>query len=356
MFKKISNGFLMFFIIIGILSLASCNKKDDKEKKDGDNKVSGELIKKDEKGEKADLKFAPKVNEKFRYKMTTKTSSTISVDKKVEDGSNEITTENVNSFYYTQEVVEISSSGVVTFKVKYDSIIAGYKIPSEDSSLFIQYNSNIKDSVYKMESNILNNSLIGQEFRMRVSSQGEILDIYELEKIHDNIFKAFGDTLKQQQKEALKESLDIVSEIKKISTNQFQKFRGGEIYKDSSWTFTQEASVPFLQITLFHIRNILEYKLKEFQNSNGDVIVVIDASLGIDFIDKEQKDKNGNSIKITESKPEGKGIVFFNLTKGCIVKKETSTKIPIEARISSKGQSAKASQNTTTSLTVELLQ
>jgi hypothetical protein len=206
-----------------------------------------------------------------------------------------------------------------------------------------------------MQSNILNNALIGEEFKMRVSPLGEILDVYELEKIHDNIFKAFGDTLKQQQKENLKQSLDIVSELKKISTNQFQKFQGGEIYKDSSWSFTQETSIPFLQITVFPIRNILDYKVKEFQNSNGDVIVVIDASLNIDFINKEQKDKSGVSIKVMESKPEGKGSIFYNLTKGCIVKKETNTKIPMEAKITVKGQSANAIQNTTTSLSLELL-
>lgn len=350
MLKKFSNVFIILAIIIGTISFNSCNKKDDKDKST-DKKTTSELIKKDDKGEKVDLKLAPKANEKFRYKMTTKTTS---VENSFMTGNREITSENINTFYYTQEVAEVSSSGVVTYKIKYDSISASYKISSKDSSISIQYNSNVKDSVYDMPSNILNNALIGQEFRMRVSQLGEILDVYELEKIHDNIFKAMGDTLKAQQKEALKESLDIVSEIKKISTNQFQKFAGGEIYKDSTWTFNQETSIPFLQITVFPVKNILEYKIKDLQITNGDVIVVIDASLGIDYINKEQKDKSGTKIVITESKPDGKGTIFYNLTKGCITKKETNTNIPIEAKISAKGQTVKAVQNTTTSLSIEL--
>lgn len=352
MIKKFSNVFLVFAIIIGVFTLSSCGQKNEKDKQNTDKKSSSELIKKDDKGEKADLKLVPKVNEKFHYKMTTKTVST---ENSFATGDEDITSENINTFYYTQEVAEISSSGVVTYKVKYDSISASYKISKKDSSIAIQYNSNIQDSVYKMESNILNNALIGQEFRMRVSQLGEILDVYEIEKIHDNIFKAIGDTLKPQQKEALKESLDIVSEIKKISTNQFQKFAGGDIYKDSSWTFSQETSIPFMQITVFPVKNVLEYKVKEYQVKDGDVLVVIDATLGIDYINKEQKDKNGVKIQILDSKPEGKGSILFNLTKGCIVKKETNTNIPIDAKITIKGQSAKAKQNSTTSLSLELL-
>lgn len=346
MFKKLSSGFLVFVIIIGIITLASCNKKDDKEKTDGDKKSSSELIKKDDKGEKADLKLVPKVNDKFRYKMSAKTVST---EKSPATMDKDITSEQIMVYYYTEEVSEISSSGVVTYKMKFDSISITSKVMSGDSSLAQVYNSNIKDSVHSMPDFIQYNALIGQDFKMRVSALGEIYDVYELEQIHNNIFKALGDTLSPQDKATIKESMGADA-VKSILQNQFQKFRGGEVYKDSSWTFTVESS-----LLVFPIKNILSYKVKEFQVSNGDAIANIEANLGIDFISKEQKDKSGLNIKISDSKAGGIGAIVFNLSKGCIVKKETNTNIMLDLKISAKGQSAKSLQNLTTSLSVELL-
>jgi hypothetical protein len=346
MFKNLSSGFLVFVIIIGILTLTSCNKKDDKEKSDGDKKSSSELIKKDDKGEKADLKLAPKVNDKFRYKMSAKT---VSSEKSPATMDKEITSEQIMVYYYTEEVSEISSAGVVTYKMKFDSISITSKVASGDSSLTQVYNSNVKDTVHSMPDFIQYNALIGQDFKMRVSSLGEIYDVYELEQIHNNIFKALGDTLSPQDKATIKESMGAEA-VKNILQNQFQKFRGGEVYKDSSWAFTVETS-----LLVFPIKNILSYKVKEFQVSNGDVIANIEANLGIDFISKEQKDKSGLNIKINDSKAGGTGAIVFNLSKGCIVKKETNTNIMMDLKISAKGQSAKSVQNLTTSLSVELL-
>jgi hypothetical protein len=346
MFKKLSPGILVFIIIIGVLSFSSCNKKDGKENSDKDKKSSSELIKKDDKGEKADLKLAPKVNDKFRYKMSAKTLST---EKSPATMDREITSEQVMTYYYSQEVSEISGAGVITYKMKYDSIIITSKVSSNDSSITQVYNSNIKDSINSLPDFIQYNALIGQEFKMRVSSLGEIYDVYELEKIHENIFKALGDTLSPQDKATIKESMGTDA-IKNIVQNQFQKFRGGDIYKDSSWTFSVETS-----LLVFPIKNILNYKVKDFQITNGEVIANIEANLGIDFINKEQKDKSGLNVKIVDSKTGGTGTIAFNLSRGCIMKKETSTNILLDLKLSAKGQSAKSVQNLSTSLSVELL-
>jgi hypothetical protein len=345
MFKKLSPEILIL-VLIGMIAFSSCGKKDDKGNTGKENKSTSELIKKDDKGEKADLKLAPKLNDKFRYKMSAKT---VSVEKSPATMDQELTSEQLMTYYYSQEVSEISSAGVVTYKMKYDSIIITSKIAKKDSSLTQVYNSNIKDSVHMMPDFIQYNALIGEEFKLRVSALGEIYDVYELEKIHDNIFKALGDTLSPQEKATIKESMGSDA-IKSIIQNQFQKFRGGDVYKDSTWTFNVETS-----LLVFPIKNILNYKVKDYQVSNDNVIVNIDANLGIDFISTEQKDKSGLNVKIVDSKTGGQGNVVFNLTRGCIVKKETTTNILLDLKISAKGQSAKSMQNLTTSLSVELL-
>lgn len=346
MSKKLRNRILYFIIIISVISFSSCSKKDDKGKTNTDKKTTNELIKKDDSGEKADLKYTPKVNDKFRYKMSAKTVST---EKSPATMEKEITSEQVMTYYYSEEVSEINSSGVITYKMKFDSINIVSKVISGDSSLSQVYNSNISDSVHSMPDFIQYNALIGQEFKMRVSSLGEIYDVYELEQIHDRIFKALGDTLSPQDKSTIKESMGAES-LKSILQNQFQKFRGGDVYKDSSWTFTVESS-----LLVFPIKNILTYKVKEYQVTNGDAVAHIDANLGIDFISKEKKDKSGLIVKIIDSKAGGTGAIVFNLSKGCIVKKETTTNIMLDFKISAKSQSAKSVQNLNTSLSVELL-
>ncbi|MBI5402750.1 MAG: hypothetical protein HY959_05080 [Ignavibacteriae bacterium] len=345
MFKKFSPGLIVLVLIIALMTLASsCGKKDDGTGKDS--KPKSDLIKKDDKGEKADMKLAPKVGDKFRYKMSAKTVST---ENSPATGNRDITSEQNMIYFYSQEVSEISSSGVITYKMKYDSIMIISKAASKDSSITQTYNSGVKDSVHSMPDFIQYNALIGEEFKLRVSPLGEIYDVYELEKIHDNIFKALGDTLSPQDKATIKESMGAEA-LKSIIQNQFQKFRGGDIYKDSSWTFSVETS-----LLVFPIKNILNYKVKEFQVKDGDVIAVIEANLGIDFISTEQKDKSGITVKINDSKTGGTGTILFNLTRGCIFKKETNTNIMVDMKMSARGQSAKSVQNLTTSLVVDML-
>jgi len=344
MFKKISPGIIVLFLIVGLMTMASsCGKKDGTNDKD---KSKSELLKKDEKGEKVDLKLAPKVGDKFRYKMSAKT---VSSEKSPATGDREITSEQNMIYYYSQEVSEISGTGVITYKMKYDSITIISKAATKDSAITQTYNSNVKDSVHSMPDFIQYNALIGEDFKLRVSQNGEIYDVYELEKIHENIFKALGDTLSPQDKATIKESMGADA-LKSIIQNQYQKFRGGDVYKDSSWTFSVETS-----LLVFPIKNILNYKIKDFQVNKGELIVNIEANLGIDFISTEQKDKSGLTVKINDSKTGGTGLISFNLTRGCIVKKETNTNIMLDLKMSAKGQSAKSVQNLTTSLNVDLL-
>ena len=159
-------------------------------------------------------------------------------------------------YYYTQEVAEISASGYITFKMKYDSIIITEKITAEDSTISQTYNSNLKDSISAKLDFVQYNALAGQEFKFRVSPKGEISEVIELEQIHEKIFKALGDTLKADDKAKIKESMGSEA-LKSIIQNQFQKFPDTEVYKDSSWSFNSETN-----LSVFPIKNILITNLR----------------------------------------------------------------------------------------------
>ncbi len=120
------------------------------------------------------------------------------------------------------------------------------------------------------------------------------------------------------------------------------------MYKDSSWTFNSETT-----LSVFPIKNILSYKLKELKTVKG-VIIGIEATLGIEFLSKEEK-QQGMNIKLSNEEAGGSGYVNIDLTKGCIVKKETTTNINMNLKLSAKGQSANSKQTLKTNLSVELL-
>jgi hypothetical protein len=191
------------------------------------------------------------------------------------------------------------------------------------------------------------NALAGQEFKFRISPKGEISEVIELEQIHEKIFKALGDTLKPDDKAKIKESMGSDA-LKAIIQNQFQKFPDTEVYKDSSWSFSNETN-----LSVFPIKNILSYKLKDIK-TDKNIIAEIEATLGIEFISKEEK-QMGMTIKLMNDEAGGKGTVSFDLTRGCIIKKETSTNINMDLKLSAKGQSANSKQTLKTNLLVELL-
>ena len=136
--------------------------------------------------------------------------------------------------------------------------------------------------------------------------------------------------------------------LKSIIQNQFQKFPDNDVYKDSSWTFNSETT-----LSVFPIRNILGYKLKDVKTDKG-VVITIEATLGIEFLSKAEK-QQGMDIKLSNEEAGGTGSVIIDLTKGCVVKKETNTSINMTLKLSAKGQSANSKQSLKTNLTVELL-
>ncbi|MFZ4592430.1 MAG: DUF6263 family protein [Ignavibacteria bacterium] len=342
--RKLSYLFVIIVVFVSLVSLSSCNKKDDGTKPNTTKTNATEFVKSDANGQKVTLKYVPVKGEKFNYKMTAKTFST---EKSPGTGDEEISSEQTMTYYYSQEVNDISASGYITYKMKYDSIIITEKLTARDSSITQTYNSNLKDSVNAKIDYVQYNALAGQEFKFRLSPKGEISEVIELEQIHEKIFKALGDTLKADEKAKIKESMGSEA-LKSIIQNQFQKFPENDVYKDSSWTFNSETT-----LSVFPIRNVLGYKLKDVKTDKG-VVIAIEATLGIEFLSKEEK-QQGMNIKLSDEEAGGTGSVSIDLSRGCVVKKETKTSINMNLKLSAKGQSANSKQVLKTNLNVELL-
>lgn len=330
------------FIVVLLVLIVGCGKKEDKTLNKEGSDVSG-LIKKDSVTgkEKVLLKYLVKKGDKFVYKMTAKTSQT---ENSPATEGKDVTQDNEINYYYSKEVQDVDGSGIITFKVKYDSITINAQMGEQN----VKYNSNINDTVKSNPAFLQYNAVINEPFFFRVTSDGEITDIYGLEKIHENLFKALGDTLKEEDKQNIKESFGKES-MKEILQQEYQMFPKQDVYMDSSWTKSYNT-----QLLLFDVVNSAKYTLKGIEDKDNQKIADIDAMQTTEFLNKEVKQR-GVKFELVNSETSGAGKITFNLNKGCITHKETSIVLNLDMKASAQGQSAKSVQKVKTNLWVTLL-
>ena len=118
---------------------------------------------------------------------------------------------------------------------------------------------------------------------------------------------------------------------------------------DSSWIKSYNT-----QILFFDVVNSAQYTLKGIEDKEGRKIASIEANLVVEFLNKEVKER-GIKFNIEKSETSGSGKVTFDLNRGCITNKETTTTLNLEMRMSAQGESAKSEQKVLTNLTITLL-
>lgn len=291
--------------------------------------------------DKFQLKYIVNKGDKFYYKVTMSSSST---DKSSLGDNKEISQSEEQNYFYSKEVTDIDNNGIITFKVKCDSITINGKY----DTINVRYSSNVYDTVRSQPNFFHYNALAGESFYIRVSPAGEVSEIYGMEKIYDNLFKAFGDTLKEDEKAYIKQTQGLET-IKDVLQQEYQVFPKNELFIDSSWTKQYSA-----QLFVFGILNTNKYTLKSTEDKNNQKYMIIDASQVVEFQNKEAKDK-GITYKLTNSETSGSGRIQVNLSKGCVVTKETSQTLKLEIGASAQGQSAKMNQTVITNTKVTLL-
>ncbi len=170
-------------IALFIVYAVGCGKKEDNSNnKNKQDSLISALISKDSVSgkQKVALKYVVKKGDKFSYKVVAKTST--SENSPATEGK-DVKQDNEIDYFYTKEVDNIEPTGIITFKVNYDSII----ISSQMGEQSLKYNSNVNDSMRTNPAFLQYNAVIKEPFYIRVSPVGEITDVYGLEKIHENL-------------------------------------------------------------------------------------------------------------------------------------------------------------------------
>jgi hypothetical protein len=334
-------GLKLVLVVLMVYVYGCGDKKDDKINKD--NKTTTDLVKKDSISgkEKLTLKYNVKKGDIFRYKMIAKTSN---MEKSPATENKEVSQNNEINYFYSKEVTDVDGGGIISYKVNFDSIL----ITSSMADQNIKYNSNVNDSIKQNPAFMQYNAVINNPFYMRVNPNGEISDVYGLEKVYETLFKSLGDTLKEADKQTIKEQFGEES-IKEILQQEYQIAPKDPVAVDSSWTKAFSTAVLF-----FEVVNNAKYTLKSIETKDGQTLANIEALLNVEFKNKEVTEK-GMKVAIENSETGGSGKITVNLNKGCVSFKETSTNLKLVLKLSAQGQTANSTQGVTTNLIVQLL-
>ncbi len=342
MLKNLSILLILGFFTASFITLNGCGDDKTDPESSGQNT---ELYTKDDAGERVKLVLKPQEKDTLKYKMVAKSTET---ERSTDGNAESVTIEQEISYYYTQIVDRVEETAV-TYKMQYDSIVIVSKIQSPDSTVSIVYNSNVKDSVYNFPDFIQFNGSIAAPFYMRVSDKGTVLDLFGMEKIYENIFKALGDTLSANDKGVVQNS--IGESMKAVLQQQFQKFPedSSEVFRDSSWSTSYET-----QLSVFPVKNLLSYKVTDITEEDGNILVTLEASMNTEVMQKEVSEQNTKAL-LENIDAGGTGKIVYNLSGGYIKSKETETKIDAKIKLSQGSQSMTSDKTQTSSVNVQLL-
>ena len=322
--------------LISVVLISGCGKKDDKQG-DNQNKKNPETSE--------SLKLKPKTGEKNNYEMIINQKKVLT---QVDDKKNpSMSQDYFLNFYYTQEVGDVSESGYITYKIKFDSIRANIKLIHPDSTLEVKFNwpnvdplitskdiKNIRDSVMNSDDMLVYRSLIGKSIKARMSPLGEVSTIYEIEPIVDYVFDAAVEKVKDDQRDGIKKGIEEI--IKELVQQQFQKFPAEEVKKDSSWIVNKETVLD----VVFPYTNILKYTIKSYESTNDGTIVTITFSPSYKLTESTYKEK-GTTVELKDMNLTGGGEIKFNITKGVLVKKDSQVNLSRVIVQSAGGRSGK---------------
>ncbi|MHC1739332.1 MAG: DUF6263 family protein [Ignavibacteriaceae bacterium] len=178
------------------------------------------------------------------------------------------------------------------------SYLSGSKIDSADIKKFAEYEGLYKNS-----------------FGARLTSSGEILELYKLDKIVNKMLEITGlkDSVTAEQKSQIKEQLDMGS-LRLIVSQIFRKLTSDKVSVNSEWSAPQ----PTVDIQLLKLDNTYKFKINAFEKFDDDILAVIDAGVESKFTINPDAKKAGFDVKQPKFIAHGK--VYFNTTKNLIQK------------------------------------
>jgi len=167
-------------------------------------------------------------------------------------------------------------------------------------------------------------AMVNNQFRLRVSSLGEVKDVYSVDKIFSNYLELrnMQDSIKTDQKDIVKN--DMVNGILKPLMGQIiREMPTKQMNKDSSWTYSK-AAIPML---IFQMQYTNIYTVENLELLDGDKLAVIGGTIKTNITGDPNYSEQGINYVFERPVSSANGKVYFNLDKGLVQKSKTETRM-----------------------------
>jgi hypothetical protein len=212
------------------------------------------------------------------------------------------------------------SSGETSIKIKFNSIKVNAAVGAQNFS----YDSENPADTAKRKTPAFAEYVAFQnaDFETRLSSNGEILEIYKVDNILKNILAENADKVNDNLKNQLRASVE--EQLKSITQQMFQFLPVENVKANSIWTRTTTEKLGEEDS-----KNIAKYKLSNIENRNGKDVAVIDANLTSETAQRKSVENKGAKYDFEKPQISGNGRIEFDLENGLVLKRDLITNVSL---------------------------
>jgi hypothetical protein len=311
--------FFLFIITISFI-IAGCSKKEEKPLVNKNQYATDtseiKTIPVSNPNEPFSLKYIYEKGKKYNYRI-----SEFSSDIETMKAESTMTqTFKQNSVYILELTpLETDQEGTIEINavissIKIEALVAGKKIIYESGT--------VNDSTEKIKY-AQYEATTKNPFSIRVSKKGEILEIMRMDKILNRFFEinVKAGSMNSEQKASLRNNF-IEGLIRPLLNQIFRPIPDHSIAKDSAWSITQ----PPVEAMVFKLENKNIYKISSLEKLGDDKIAIIDGSLKTVITGNNKAVDRGVSYDFTKPDVTASGKIYFDITKGKIIKSKVNTK------------------------------
>jgi Family of unknown function (DUF6263) len=310
----------LFLIIFTISFLTGCSKKEEKplvNKNQFATDTSGlKTVPVSNPNEAFSLKYTYQKGKKYQYRI-----SSFSSDMETMKTDSTMTQNFKQNSVYILELTPLETDQEGTFEIS--AVISSIKIDAWMDGQKITYESGaVKDSTEKIKYSQYE-ALAKNPFSIRVSKLGEILEIMRVDKILSKFFEinVKANAMNSEQKAALRMNF-IEGLLRPIFVQIFRQIPNHGLAKDSTWSITQ----PTVEAMVFKIENKNVYQISNLEKLGDDKIAIIEGTIKTAITGNNKAVDKGVSYDFTKPVVTASGKIYFDITKGVIMKSKVNTK------------------------------
>lgn len=307
---------IIFVILIVFLFGCSSDKKENKNKSPKDSYKANEVVK----GELKSLAYNFTKGQTFKYKLNTIINNHQSIESDTLIKASMI--QNAN-YVFNFKVLDVDKEKIATITVTPVSI----HVKSNINGQSVIYDSRMLYSTREKAMFADYEALKNRSYKVKVSNFGEVLDIFDVDKILNQIWTLQGikDSLNKDQKEMFKRNF-VLTGLAPITEQLFRTVTREKVGINSHWEQRYPSNLGALNIT-----NTASFKIVNFYKEEDDSLAKIEAKLSVSWTGKNSATEQGVTYTFSNPDISGNGEIFYNLTKRLV--QRSLTKVHSETSV-----------------------